>query len=489
MKTILMPTFFLIFLLAVRFYAFNPFKINQASSAIRCKDCNVIVISLSNLRKKNMSFYGSYRATTNNIDNFFKNSLVFTHAFAPASITYTDATSFFYSLQPTVHKFFSREDRERSHEILQSYVGFPKVLKSAGYKTAAFVSDEDYSHSNNFGDLFDWYFDNNYYRDYGITFHPWKYNIGTKDLVAPTINWLRQNKSEKFFLFLQAYDMHCPYTPEGKFKNLYQKDYNKNINWNNCYITYSEAEKVHKNNKNFFRLYDWMSFQHRELDEGTLFEKRDLDHLVNLYDAELTNADDNLKPLFDEIEKLGLTKNTIIIFMSEHGDYLGEAGYFMKVAVTAKGNLHNVNLSYPLMIRHPKVTKPFLQNQLIQTIDLGPTILDLVGLAPPKKMQGKSFLNTLGNSQAFNDFAFSGAERKRDFRFNGNFVIQSIQNHEWKYDFYEHKDFSGKTLNVEESLYHLPEDRDEKYDVKEKYNSVFNNMRAAIASKRRYYEK
>lgn len=105
-----------------------------------------------------------------------------------------------------------------------------------------------------------------------------------------------------------------------------------------------------------------------------------------------------------------------------------------------------------------------------------------------KKCKEKAF-NTLGNAQTFNDYAFSPAERKRDFRFNGNFVVQTIQNHEWKYDFYEHKDFTGKSLSIEESLYHLPEDKDEKYDVKEKYISVFNNMRAAISSKRKYYEK
>lgn len=489
MKVIILPTLFLLLLLAVRFFAFNPQKVSEDRSAIRCKDCNVIVISLSNLRKKNMSFYGSYRATTNNIDNFFKDSLIFTHAIAPASITYTDATSFFYSLQPTVHKFFSRDDKDKSAEILKSYTGFPQILKKAGYKTAAFVSDEDYNRSNNFGNLFDWYFDQDQYHAYGITIHPWKYNVGSKDLVGPTINWLKQNKNEKFFLFLQAYDMHCPYTPEGKFKQLYQKEHNQKINWDNCYITYTEAEKIKKNNKTYYKLYDWMSFQKRKLDEGILFEKQDLDHLVNLYDAELTNADDNLKPLFDEIEKLGLTKNTIIIFMSEHGDYLGEGGYFMKVAVTAKGNLHNANLNYPLMIRLPKITKPFIQDQLIQTIDLAPTILDLVGLNPSEQMQGKSFLYSLGNTQSFNDYAFSPAERKRDFRFNGNFIVQALQNHEWKYDYYEHKDFSGKTLNIEEALYHLPVDRDEKYDVKDKFSSVLNNMRAAISSKRKYYEK
>jgi arylsulfatase A-like enzyme len=488
MKVIILPTLFLLLLLAVRFYAFNPQKVSEDRSAIRCKDCNVIVISLSNLRKKNMSFYGSYRPTTSNIDNFFKNSLIFTHAFAPASLTYTDATSFFYSLMPSVHKYFSRDDFDLSQNILKSYIGFPHILKNAGYKTAAFVSDEDYNR-HNFANHFDLYFDRDYYRDYGITFQPWKYNIGTKDLVTPTINWLKNNKNEKFFLFIQAYDMHCPYTPVGKFKSLYQKDHNDKIKWDSCYITYSEAEKIKKNNKTYYKLYEWFNFLKRFKDNGILFEKRDLDHLVDLYDAELTNADDNLKPLFDEIEKLGLTKNTVIVFMSEHGDYLGEGGYFMKVAVTAKGNLHNANLNYPLMIKLPNSNKPFIQNQLIQTIDLAPTILDILGLNPSEKMQGKSFLYALGNNDSFNDFAYSTSERKRDFRFNGNFIVQSLQNNEWKYDYYEHRDFSGRTLDYEESLYHLSEDKDERYDVKEKYKEALENMRAAISSKRKYYDK
>ncbi len=490
MKQILMSTFFMFLLLGGRYFYNRGGQIKSEEAKIQCRDCNIIVISLSNLRKKNMSFYGYTRPTTPNIDNFFKDSFVFNHAIAPASITYTDATSFFFSLQPTVHRYMSRDDRESSKRILRNYRSFPKILHDKGYKTAAFVSDEDYRYENIFGPQFDYYFDRSFYTDYGIEFKPWQYNIGTKDLVTPTINWLRENHSSKFFLFFQAYDMHCPYTPRGRFQKLYQKDYNPKIDFqNDCFITYNEVEKIKKGNKDYFKLYDWKHFLDNKMDDGTLFGQRDLDHLVNLYDAELTNADDNLSNLFTEIKKLGLSKNTIIIFMSEHGDYLGESGYYMKVAVTAKGNLHNANLSYPLMIQYPPLKKSFQQNQMIQTIDLAPTILNMVGIQQPSRMQGKSFLKILGNNLSFNDYAFSPAERKRDFRYNGKFIVQALQNQKWKYNYYEHQDFNNKKLETEENLYDLINDPEEKIDLKDTDKKTLSDMREIIQKKRQQYEK
>lgn len=87
----------LIFIVVVLVSGFILFKAIKPTvkSELSCDDCNVIVISLSNLRKNNMSFYNKSLNTTPNIDHFFSSSLYFTHAVAPASLTYTDAASFF----------------------------------------------------------------------------------------------------------------------------------------------------------------------------------------------------------------------------------------------------------------------------------------------------------------------------------------------------------------------------------------------------------
>ncbi|MFA6238280.1 MAG: sulfatase-like hydrolase/transferase [Bacteriovorax sp.] len=478
----------LIVLLLTSVYLLRIYK-QKTTDPIVCADCNVIIVSLSNLRKKNMSFYGSSRNTTPVIDAFFKDSFSFDHAIAPASLTFSDAASFFFSLQTMTHKFMNRTDKDIALDVLKKYKSFPKVLAGKGYNTAAFVSDEDYKYENGIGAEFGLYFDKSKYEENAIAFQPWQYNVGTNDLVKPAVKWLRDNHKEKFFLFFQAYDMHCPYTPRGKFKELFSMPHNPKIDFTACYMNLDKIEVIKKGNKTYYKLFKWASFLNKEEDVGVLFEQRDLDYLIALYDAELANADDNLRELFLEIKNLKLEKNTIVIFMSEHGDYLGENGYFMKVAVTGQGNLHNANLSYPLMINYPPLKGAYKQKQMVQTIDFAPTILQMLGFDVPEGMQGKSFLKMLGNDQELNDYAFSAAIRKRHFRDKGQFNVQAVQNREWKYNFYEHRDFEGNVVESEENLYNLLNDPEEKIELRDIEKDKLTMMRKVRLEKRSLYSK
>lgn len=487
-KKVLASSIVLAIILATA-YVYRNYHLNKANAALVCKDCNVIIVSLSNLRKKNMSFYGYSRKTTSVIDQYFKNSFSFDHAIAPASLTFSDAASFVYSLQTTKHKFMNRSDKDLSLSILKKYESFPKILKDNGYKTAAFVSDEDYKYENGLGSQFDHYFDKSQYEENGIAFRPWQYNIGTNDLVKPAVKWLRNNHKEKFLLFFQAYDMHCPYTPRGKFKELFSMNHSLKIDFDACYMNLEKIEEVKKDKKTFYKLLKWASFLNKESDDGVLFEQRDLDYLISLYDAELANADDNLRELFEEIKNLGLDKKTVVIFMSEHGDYLGENGYFMKVAVNGKGNLHNANLSFPLMINYPPIKGPYKQKQIVQTIDLAPSILEMLGLDIPAGMQGKSFLKMLGKDTELNDYAYSDALRRRNFRDQGRFSVQAVQNREWKYNFYEHRDHDGTVIETEENLYNLIQDPEEKIELRDIEKDKLLMMRKIRLEKRSLYTK
>jgi hypothetical protein len=123
-------------------------KTIYANHKLSCPDCNLVIISLSNLRKNNMSYYGYPVNTTPNVDEFFKKSFYFERAIAPASLTFSDAISFFYSLQTNKHKFYNRSDRDRVIAKLKNSDSLTKILEKNGYSTAAFVSDEDYVFEN-----------------------------------------------------------------------------------------------------------------------------------------------------------------------------------------------------------------------------------------------------------------------------------------------------------------------------------------------------
>jgi arylsulfatase A-like enzyme len=450
MKYLLVP-----FALFVFFISYRTYKGLNVKEKYKCDDCH---LSLTNLRKENVGLYGGNADVTKNIDKFFSESIKFNNAVAPASLTFTDAYSLFYSLQPNVHHFFNRSDREKAKEIVSKYKSYPEILKNNGYNTAAFVSDEDYTAENGFGKMFDLYFDKQFYLDNKIKFIPWEYNIGSKDLIDPAIGWLDKNKDKKLFLYLQLYDMHCPYTPPKKILKNSKIKKSNNINFNDCYMTLGEVEKTKQKGKTYYKLLNWKSFLGRESVESTLFSDEDISYLKYLYDEELRFADHNLEKLFNYLESSGLTKNSIIVFYSEHGDYLGEAGYYMKSAVTARGNLHNSNLSFPLMIRIPTLKDRVEQNQLFQSIDFAPTVLDMLDVNQMEKKQGKSFISVLGKNKQLNEFIYSFSIRKRDFLDFGKFLVESIQNSEWKYDFFQHYDFDGKEIEKKQFVFDLKND-------------------------------
>lgn len=460
--------------------------------ANECKNCNLIVISLTSLRKKNMSIYGYQRKTTPSIDKFFEHSYQFSNAFAPASLTFTDAISLFFSLSPNIHKAFIRKQKHRIGGFLKKHTSMTEVLSSAGYNTAAFVSDEDYDYQWGIGRTFQYYFDRTYYAENSILFHPFTYTVGTKQLVPIANRWLDSNYKKKFFLFLQGYDMHCPYSPGDPFASLYQSPHASSIPFTTeCFMTRNGPEFVKQNGKTKQVLKSFFAFL-KQKEIPYYFDKADIEYLISRYDAELTQADYNLAALFEKIKSLNLDKNTVIVFLSEHGDYLGENGYFMKPSPGALGNLHNANLNFPLLIKLPNQSKKVAQNQLFQTIDIAPTLLDILGLRSSEKMQGKSFKSVLNTNSSINEYAYGFSQRHEvDEKTNTVFSVhqlETIQNTEWKLNSaFEFKEPLVKVDKPEFYLYNLKKDPSEKNNIIKSEPAIFERLKQAMVQKKIHY--
>jgi arylsulfatase A-like enzyme len=439
-----------------------------------------------------MSFYGYKRNTTPNINNFFSNAFVFNKAIAPATLTYTDALSLFYSLSPQVHKAYVRQKKTYTQEVLKNYQSLPAILAKQGYETAAFVSDEDYEYEWGLGKTFKLYFDRTHYRDNGITFSPFSYSVGTKQLVPIASKWLEKNIGKKKFMFLQAYDLHCPFNPGGKFANLYDSPHSKNIPFTEeCFMAKDKMNPIKMNGTNKFLLQSFFAYL-KENEKRYYFEKRDLDFLTSLYDAELNQADSYLLELFNTIKKLKLDQNSIIVFLTEHGDYHGENGFFFKTSATAAGNLNNANLNIPLIIKTPQTTKKIVQNQIIQLIDIVPSLLEMLQISPDNKMQGKSFAQILEKSEEINDYAYGFQVRygfvKQEKNKNYYYYLETIQDHEWKLDHEEKYNFPERDFLKEEYfLYDLRKDPNEKYNIASKEKKKLEQLKEVMLTKRIQY--
>mgnify|MGYP005853310249 CR=1 FL=1 len=101
----------------------------------------------------------------------------------------------------------------------------------------------------------------------------------------------------------------------------------------------------------------------------------------------IRSMDEGIAKILKHLDDTGLAKNTIVIYSSDQGFYLGEHGWY------DKRWMFEESLSMPFLVRWPGVIKPGSVSQaLIQNIDYGPTFLDLAGAEIPPSMQGKSLV-------------------------------------------------------------------------------------------------
>ena len=103
------------------------------------------------------------------------------------------------------------------------------------------------------------------------------------------------------------------------------------------------------------------------------------------YMAVIQSVDESVGRLLDYLDKHGLTDNTIVIYTSDQGFYMGEHGWF------DKRFMYEESLHTPLIISYPNHVKPGSDcNQMVQNIDFAPTFLSLAGIDKPKYMPGTS---------------------------------------------------------------------------------------------------
>ncbi len=120
---------------------------------------------------------------------------------------------------------------------------------------------------------------------------------------------------------------------------------------------------------------------------GFLFDDPKVREELALYYSSVRRADDCVGAVLDALEKSGQANNTMVVFLSDHGMPLP----------FAKTQLYHHSTRTPLMIRHPQLVRPGTvdKRHMVSVVDLLPTILDALGIASPKRLDGRSFFPLL----------------------------------------------------------------------------------------------
>ena len=109
----------------------------------------------------------------------------------------------------------------------------------------------------------------------------------------------------------------------------------------------------------------------------------------------IQSVDDGVGEILDYLDNEGLEENTIVIYTSDQGFYLGEHGWF------DKRFMYEESLRTPLIMKYPKEIKPGIKiDQMIQNLDFAPTLLDYANISPSVEIQGLSFRNIVNQNES-----------------------------------------------------------------------------------------
>lgn len=108
----------------------------------------------------------------------------------------------------------------------------------------------------------------------------------------------------------------------------------------------------------------------------------------------VASVDDNVGRLLDHLDASGLAENTIVVYTSDQGFFLGDHGWFDKRL------MYEESLRMPLLIRHPATVAPGTTcDEIVVNVDFAKTLLDMCGVPAPDNLQGRSFVPLLAGGQ------------------------------------------------------------------------------------------
>ena len=302
----------------------------------------VILISVDTLRADHLSCYQSKRPPTPHIDSMAKQGTLFTQVNSPFPLTLPAHVALLTSTYP-----FENGVQDNGVPLKSTAATLATILKGAGYSTAAyigtFVLDRRFGLNRGF-DVYDGPIDVHNKTTGGQV----ERKRPGAQVAAAAMKWLERNSNTPFFLFLHLYDLHQPYD-----------------------LPQDPAQR----------------------------------HGETGYSAELAYEDRVLGDFLAFLEKRGLLEKALVVFVSDHGEGLGEHGENTHGYFIYQSTLH-----VPLIFHwpagftrspHDRVDEP------AGLLDVAPTILDAIGVARPSGVRGRSLIGASGAAPVYSESLYA----------------------------------------------------------------------------------
>jgi len=389
---------------------------------------NIILITADDLGWKDLPCYGNRDIATPNLDRIAREGVKFTNAFVVASSCAPSRASLITGQYPHTNGVTGLTHIYKTKALSPFHTTLPGLLENEGYNTAL----QGKWHVSPYL-LTSWYGYNE--RLSGM------FSKGMHiDDSEKTIDFIRRNKDNRFYLELNATNNHRDESGEFHFDPDFPVDPSK--------IRVPE----------YWTLPDWPEI--REDVARYYSQTMKMDHLIG--------------KVLEALDDLGLTGNTMVVFMSDNGPpYPGN-----------KMTLYDRGTGTPLLVRWPKrLDGGQVKEQLVNSIDIMPTILEAAGVKIPAAVEGRSFFPVMQQDDAaptrtavFTEMTHhvfylpSRAARTRRWKYIRNYsdIAKGLdQNHhdEWAHRLCELPNQPWKRPRKEEELYDLLKDPNEQRNL------------------------
>lgn len=389
-----------------------------------CDKCNVILVSIDTLSALHLPCYGYKKNTAPALCRYAKDNLFFLNSYSQSPTTQNSHFSIFTSLYPHTHNMV----RALQGNLDEKYKTLAQIYKNNGYQTFynAGLTDSHLPITRGIERGFDILEGNSTIESWDTTYKRINESV---------------DKKRPFFAFLHTYSVHDPYLVGHKEKHLYtdisesdfpyialtSDEYNKvtpeflkfvvdTFGYKNTKIGFpveryanfkSDFEKIQqiKKTDDFIKkkslLYSltgdfvhlcFYIWNHNKIKYN---DPKQTIYLAALYDESINILDEKIQKLFELVNSPKFSKNTILIITSDHGEEFMEHGnYYHGV------NVYSTSTRVPLIIHIPGVAPKTLK-EMVQGIDIYPTILSVTGFKPVSPIQGLDLTGLIkGNKDA-----------------------------------------------------------------------------------------
>jgi choline-sulfatase len=311
----------------------EPVPEKKPPTAAPKQDINVLLITLDTLRADYVSCYGSKNVSTPAIDGLAARGVRFAQAIAQVPLTSPSHASILTGTYPQVHGV-----RDMGGFVLEKDVPtIASVLGQAGYDTAAFVGSAVLNRHYGLDRGFATYADQMQAESTSPKLPGVVAEVRGEVVTRRALDWLGKHQEtspgKKFFVWVHYYDPHFPYDPPEPYRS---------------------------------------------------------EHSKNLYAGEVAYADAQVGRLIGWLSEAGLLDRTLVVLLADHGESLGEHGEY-----THGVFLYDSTVHIPMIVAGPGIPSGRMVPQQVRSIDVEPTIADLLGLPAGDKAQGVSLISSL----------------------------------------------------------------------------------------------